>query len=207
MLAYDLLVVQTTTFNGSPATETSGTIVRASWQGGQPGLGDERQYSLYTGTPVDGSVSILGEHFRDGGPLADPPTSAPTDGGDGITYRYEPARALRYNLQSGTSYEQDYIVHRRYDTSAATAPADETAVHSAIQFLGKEPVTVPAGTFEACRFDETRSEDWTFGDGTVAVHTKSWIGVGNGLLIRYERDGEIYELINASIDGDPVTGR
>ena len=90
------------------------------------------------------------------------------------------------------------------------APPDEAQVQSTIRFYGKELVAVPAGIFETCRFSETRVEERFPPNGpsvSVVVNTKSWVGVGDGLLIRYGRDGEIYELIDASIDGEPISWR
>ena len=63
------------------------------------------------------------------------------------------------------------------------------------RFDGIESVTVPAGTFSACRFTETiGSENNTF-------QITDWIGVGNGLPLKSEDEFTQSELVSASLNG------
>lgn len=68
--------------------------------------------------------------------------------------------------------------------------------------LGIEPVTVPAGTFQACKFTDNSDP--------VQVVTE-WIGVGNGITIKSSRrppsatSDVITELVSATINGAAVT--
>ncbi|HSW09085.1 hypothetical protein [Aquabacterium sp.] len=45
-----------------------------------------------------------------------------------------------------------------------------------VKYVGRESVTVPAGTFEACKFERTNAED-----GSLSTN---WLSVGNGLPLK-----------------------
>lgn len=210
VLNYDLLVSRTISWTSEiDVTQTKATLDRYPF--GQPESIESNSYGFFTRMLDDGMVAVESDYFDiNNFPDPDPPPGGPSpamSGGGSVSYSYTPARVVPYNLESGTEFTQDYRVQKKY---LIMTPPDEAQVQSTIRFYGKEPVAVPAGIFETCRFSETRMEE-RFPPNepsvSVIVNTKSWIGVGNGLLIRYERDGEVYELIEASIDGEPVTGR
>jgi hypothetical protein len=88
-------------------------------------------------------------------PVAVPPQT--------ITAVFTPPALRRFDLNAGESYSQTYTAR----TSGTAGSAANTTSFTRT-FVGIETVTVPAGTFRACRFDETsttagataRSSEW-----------------------------------------------
>ena len=108
-----------------------------------------------------------------------------------------------FNLGLGERYTHSYTRNSdtRFTVMGLTVPVivQETPVTTKTTYAGREFVVVPAGTFEACRF----SDEVTTPGGTAV--TTTWLGVGNGLVIRTEEsNGKISELVSASINGVPV---
>ncbi|QHS09947.1 DUF3597 domain-containing protein [Sinimarinibacterium sp. NLF-5-8] len=106
------------------------------------------------------------------------------------TAHYEPPVERRFDLQAGDSYEQTYWRRWTLDEGVTRPPMDpvtseyETALTTT--YVGRETVTVPAGTFETCRFDET-SVISSLSDREM-TETK-WLAVGSGVLVRLVMQG------------------
>jgi hypothetical protein len=105
----------------------------------------------------------------------------------------------RFDLEPGETYEWAYS-------------QEDDGLETTIQttYVGRESVTVPAGTFETCRFDRIVTERFDLGGSVLEVEIREteWFGVGNGLLIKGETeepDAEIIELLSASINSVPVS--
>tara|TARA_R110000772_G_scaffold163459_3_gene274798 strand:+ start:31340 stop:32356 length:1017 start_codon:yes stop_codon:yes gene_type:complete len=107
---------------------------------------------------------------------------------------FAPQQLERYDLSAGQSYEQRYTVNLRTRVRGFTLNESNT-VDRRTTFVGIEPVTVPAGQFQACRF-QTRET------GSAGTQTnEEWFGVGNGMLLKSTADGDSTVLLNASING------
>lgn len=104
-----------------------------------------------------------------------------------------PPREDRYDLDPGESYTQTYTV----STSGAPVAIPDTTSTVKRTYVGRESVTVPAGTFEACRFEE----DVTVGSTTTT--TTMWFDVGSGIELKVDA-GDISETVSASINGSPI---
>jgi hypothetical protein len=121
---------------------------------------------------------------------------------DPVTAEFEPPFLQRFDLDRGQSYSQVNSLTFRLSNGMTLGGADRRTS----TYVGRETVTVPAGTFSTCRFDYTDTEQDENGQtdsGTV------WYHVGTGILIRSyaERDGEdpeTDELLSATIDGMPI---
>ena len=67
---------------------------------------------------------------------------------------------------------------------------------STTRYVGQESVTVPAGTFNACKFETTTS-------GSADVNT-SWFVVGKGVHVKSTYPGQAIEATSATINGAPL---
>lgn len=90
---------------------------------------------------------------------------------------YQPAlRDTRYELAPGAQFR---LVRNVVQASGTTSFA------TTVNYLGQESVTVPAGTFTACKFEER------FDDGSVL---DTWIARGSGVLAKSVGAGLTEEL-------------
>lgn len=114
-----------------------------------------------------------------------------------------PAAAFRYDLGAGENFTQTYDATSSDDTEI-------TKVTRTVTFVGIEPVTVPAGTFEACRF--TIDDIVTINGELLATHrTTNWLAVHSGISLRSESRSRtssqtttVVELIEGRINGEVV---
>ncbi|RBP31168.1 hypothetical protein DET50_106191 [Marinobacter pelagius] len=121
-------------------------------------------------------------------------------GGDTTSW-YEPTFNFPYGLTPGESYSQSVSMYMSTDGGPETFLLQ---LESTIEYIGNETITVPAGTFEACKFvATTTSSDSTQTNSSTAA---SWYNVGDGIPLRtaiVTESGEVteVELISLSIDG------
>jgi len=114
--------------------------------------------------------------------------------GTGKTVFTPPKRDKRYSLAVGESASQTFTVTTT--SNLPNFPTSSTELTGTARYLGRQRVTVPAGTFDTCKFDED--------NGGYFV----WWGVGNGLMIKNELPTPLgkqtYELISGTINGQGV---
>ena len=118
----------------------------------------------------------------------------------------------RFNLVPGQkfiqNYEQDTVIRQQPNGTSATRKETYT---KEILFSGVEAVTVPAGTFQACKFVETGAVTSSATSITLPTDTLiKWVGVGHGLPIKSVTVSEsassvTVELTSAAINGAAVT--
>lgn len=126
---------------------------------------------------------------------------------DGETVTYEPPFEIPLNLTPGQSQTQTITVGLSVD--GVEAPVE---VVSTLTYVGRERITVPAGSFETCRFRESASYSGNYdGDDLgFAQDADFWFSVGSGLTVRDEVRDQfgtyLVELQSASINGQAVTG-
>ena len=83
---------------------------------------------------------------------------------------------LQFTLTAGQTITQNYA-GTTTTTTAAGATSASTTVNQSLRFVGIESVTVPAGTFSTCKF-----EQWD--NATPTQITTSYLAVGNGALVK-----------------------
>lgn len=88
----------------------------------------------------------------------------------------------RYSLGVGEQLTQTYsgsttITSGGLLGSPGTVTTTPTPVSNVVKFVGIESVTVPAGTYNACKF-----QDWAVATPTEV--TTTWIVVGKGMLVK-----------------------
>jgi len=114
------------------------------------------------------------------------------------TVKSLPERIERYDLAANESYSQTYSLESS-SVVMGFPITSTTEFISKTTFKGIETVTVPAGTFEACRMESTDSTT-TLGTSVTSTST-NWISTNQGMLLRTEASGDITELVSGTING------
>ncbi len=164
-----------TTFKGQPAletvsvTETVGAAPSSSVSHGFISVDIANKRSLTLGNRVETSAPIV--------------VTSET--------AFSPAMLMRFDLNAGESYSQSFDSTTTTTTMGLTIPVT-TSNSATTTFAGIESVTVPAGTFDACRFDIQDNNGLT----------KRWVSVDDGVEIKVEAfDGDVTVLLSGSLNG------
>lgn len=112
-------------------------------------------------------------------------------------------------LYGNGSLRQETYDPRMVDARYELAPGQETALvrnvtdgswyYSFVTYVGQETITVPAGTFTACRFNE-RSV-FPASDGAVRDDGSMWVAKGSGVLLKTDR---MVLLGTSRLNGQPI---
>ena len=188
----DSVVMRTTTFKGNNANETESTV-QARSQSNPEVNSDSTTYSY---TRLDGTTlkifGVVTEAEAQGFTIT-------------TTISNEPPAEERFDLSPGQSYTQSYTTTQENGSVGGfQIPPTETQFTVKTTYVGQESVTVPAGTFNACKFTEDATA--TFDGQTSTSTATTWMAVGSGQFLKSVSEGDTNELISASINGEPVTG-
>ena len=82
----------------------------------------------------------------------------------------------RFTLSGGQSLLQTGSITTATTTNGITTTQTDN-LSQTVRFIGIESVSVPAGTFNACKFEQVPT-------ATPTDITTSWVGVGNGVVLR-----------------------
>ena len=107
-----------------------------------------------------------------------------------------PFKLNRWDLAAGQSFEQSYsstVEDSRGFSSSQSLELKTT-------YLGTETITVPAGTYTACRVLEESVETSGLGVPVRSAETQ-WYALGNGILLRAESDDSFQEFIRGTVNG------
>src|SRR5690606_33648241 len=107
------------------------------------------------------------------------------------TVSNNPGRLTRFDLQVNESYSQTITATTEIASSFPMPPVAPTEISFTTTFKGIETVTVPAGTYDACRF-ETEESDLT---------TTRWVAVDKGTELRVESDGDVTVYLSGTLNG------
>ncbi len=111
-----------------------------------------------------------------------------------------PVRDRQYSLGVGESFTVTQNTTTSISGAPVAVPDQVTAITYTMTYDGQESITVPAGTFNACKFRRTDS----------AGTTTSWIAKSSGTPVRsLSADGDgvqaVLELLPSSrVNGAPV---
>ncbi len=146
--------------------------------------------------------------------------STPLNNSSGATISdiaYNPNFQTRFSLKYGSSYTQAYDKSNRTTNSDGTSSESSTTNNLTTLFVGVESITVPGGTFKACRFEETGTSVLKL-SGQAAKTNQSpqvtrWYGVKNGLLLKSvlvtsplnAAENQVEEFVSGVINGVAVT--
>lgn len=103
-----------------------------------------------------------------------------------------------FDLEDGDSHTFNWTNETITFVQGFEIPSTQ-AISRTTTYIGREQVTVPAGTYDTCRMEETGTLD---GMGDAA--TTNWWGVGSGVLIKSTSDGTTTELISATVNGTGI---
>lgn len=188
----DRTVGDIVSFFGDQARETNGTTTSTTTTQ-QGSTTTTSQTSTYTQSDAQvPQVTSLGAE-----------TSTSTQAGSTqSTIRIDPGRVARYDLEAGQSFQQSYTTTVEnnvpgFGTVTTTTETDETST-----YVGRETVTVRAGTFETCRFDDTVTQT-TQGQSSTS-QSSNWFDTGSGLLVRQVSGDTTSELVEGTINGTPI---
>ncbi|MEM6486097.1 MAG: hypothetical protein AAF662_14075 [Pseudomonadota bacterium] len=116
----------------------------------------------------------------------------------GLRNTFDPFREERFSLMPGQSFEQSIEqTTETLDGAGNTLLSGTINTIETITFNGVETVTVPAGTFEACKFTESTRQAGI----PISFESFTWYSVGSGFPIKSESDDESTELVSGSING------
>lgn len=103
----------------------------------------------------------------------------------------------RFNLTPGQSFNQIYTQTTVTKLPNGTSQTTTNTYTKNILFNGFAPVTVPAGTFQACQFIETGTVTPSVVSISIPTDTLTqWVGVDNGISIK---------TVTVSGSGNPIT--
>ncbi|MFA7667461.1 MAG: hypothetical protein WCY32_15235, partial [Burkholderiaceae bacterium] len=74
-----------------------------------------------------------------------------------------------------------------------------------VTFNGVETVTVPAGSFQACKFTHEDGER-VGGQINYTSSSTNWLAVGSGVPVRHENSEGVMELTRGQINGNVIGG-
>lgn len=177
----DTELLKNTTYNGNNAVEAKSDVVADASQDFA-----DSESTTYTYTKLaDGNKTL-----RTFGTITE--TNVPGFGKTTVTTVIEPYMEKRFDLTVNQSYTQTYTVNVESDIPGA--PSTSTEVTDKTTYLGRETVTVPAGTFHACKMRTTSSGD----------ETTTWFAPGNGIMVKQTSGDQEDVLESASINGNPI---
>ncbi len=172
---WDYVYTPNSTFQGQSATERSGTTT-TTVQGIEITT-TTTFYSRLEGSEIVDFGSIVEQTF---------PFASTT------TVYNPPRRDDRFTLDvnESTTISSTATITT---TSPPPLPSSMQTVSTTetVTYLGRESITVPAGTFDTCKFDQDGSETY-------------WFNVGNGVLIRGVASDGAMELISGTRNGQPI---
>lgn len=107
-----------------------------------------------------------------------------------VTCSYDPAIEIQYGLSPDETFAQTVT------QSCSDEHTEQQSFSST--YLGRERVTVPAGTFDTCLFRKSNSLN-------VGKTSDQWEAVGSGIQIqRVDNDGFTSVLIDGAINGESI---
>ena len=188
-------VLGTATFKGRQATESKSVVKARSAT--NPQINSDSITYTYTGL-TDNNTTLLVY-----GVVPD----ATTESGVTVqaTISQDPPKEDRFNLTAGQSYSHSYVQTTETKSSfGGTQLPTQTITTNVVDnrtYVGRESITVPAGTFETCKFTQTTSFD-----GTNSGTSTTWISVDHGFFVKSVAGDTENVIVSLSINGNKVIG-
>ncbi|MDJ0879242.1 MAG: hypothetical protein QNI86_11565 [Halieaceae bacterium] len=113
---------------------------------------------------------------------------------------YEPGLQSRFDLQPGEPFSQTVVA-----TTTQSLGGQETSVSAELEitgtYVGRQVITVPAGTFEACRY-ESVTISRVEGQPEFVSENTQWLAVGSGVTLRVRAEGLDFQvLVEGTLNG------
>ena len=183
------------TFKGRQATESKSVVKARSAT--NPEINSDSITYTYTGL-ADNNTTLLVY-----GVVPD----ATTESGVTVqaTISQDPPKEDRFNLTAGQSYSHSYVQTTETKSSfGGTQLPTQTITTNVVDnrtYVGRESITVPAGTFETCKFTQTTSFD-----GNNSGTSTTWISVDHGFFVKSIAGDTENVIVSLSINGNKVIG-
>jgi len=111
---------------------------------------------------------------------------------------YTPGKLAKFNIKSGNAYEQTLtLIHESPKINSEFVYNHKTI------FKGLESITVPAGTYNTCKFESNYSVTTPDG-GSENLNYTMWYAVEYGFSVKLVSDKSTTELIEAKINGAKI---
>lgn len=125
-------------------------------------------------------------------------TINPDDGSVVGTQWFEPTNDFQYDLNPGESFRQIYTAYQ----STGGGPASVVQnVDVTVTYAGRETVTVPAGTFETCKFYIQDTGSRFSSASVIWRNVGDGIGVQTGFRDSSGSEAAVTEMLSYSING------
>lgn len=102
-----------------------------------------------------------------------------------------PGRLTRYDLQPDESYSQTLSATTAITSAFPVPPVAPVDISFTTTFKGIESINVPAGTYDACRFETQEG----------GIKTTRWFAVDKGTELRVESDGDVTVYLSGTLNG------
>lgn len=170
---YNMEIKSTTTFNGQSVLHSTSTMSTD----GTPFAGSSTSYF---------TVDVDAKRSNTVGTLVE--TTSPV----AITSStiIHPGILMRFDLATNQSYSQTYTSITTTTTAGASNEV-EVVTNVVTTFKGMETITVPAGTYSACRFEVVE---------TGMVGTR-WVAANKGMELRFTSGTATTELVSSTVNG------
>jgi hypothetical protein len=110
------------------------------------------------------------------------------------TISFTPYRSDVFNLSAGQSFSEQFTTNLTFVVTGF--PISSTSeVKRTRQFNGIETITVPAGTFSACKFTENGTST-SQGQTTTDETSTLWVMTGDGLPLKAISGSNVTELVS-----------
>ncbi len=165
-----------TTFEGSSAREVTATTTGSNSIAGISTAIDT-EVKAYQTAAANGEVTQYGSIARATTPIAGFSLT------NTIKTVYTPAWVDRmFTMTAGQTLVQTYAGTTTTTTGGiagvpGTTTTSNLSASQTTRYLGRESVTVPAGTFNACKFEQ-------FDTASPSNVTTSWLAPGNGVMVK-----------------------
>lgn len=107
------------------------------------------------------------------------------------TVTNNPGRLTRFDLAVNESYSQTIAISTDIASSFSMPPSSPVNADLVTTFLGIESITVPAGTYDACRFESKENGE----------KTTRWFAVDKGTELRVESGGDVTVYVSGTLNG------
>ncbi|MGJ8668742.1 MAG: hypothetical protein ACSHXK_04560, partial [Oceanococcus sp.] len=188
----DRTVTGPATFNGQQTIETTGTTTSTVSGSGTSTTQTETYSKVNNNVPQIETVGTTSSSSTQFGTVENENVLTPP-------------RVDRYDLNPGESQSQSYVTASTSSSFGQTINS-ETATDSTRTYVGRVAVSVPAGTYDTCQFDESETSTTTVSgqSSTSSSTTSNYFDVDSGLLVKSLSGDTTTELIEATINGVAV---
>lgn len=126
-----------------------------------------------------------------------------------VTSTITPGNLRRFDLSPGESYTNNYTTVTETTVGSPLLPGQTTEsttdVMSTVTYLGRNEVSVPAGTFAVCQFQEELTSQTDDGATSSSTNTVN-LAVGSGILVLQTSESDSGDTSTTQLTGGSLNG-